>query len=91
MTITQTIEVPEDRLISFELPHSVPSGVMASININIPFTTKDTLVSAPQIPYKIDEIRQLVQKEMAEKGTTYIKVESGDGWIAHVKEQYAQS
>ncbi|MDR2965362.1 MAG: hypothetical protein LBU88_06270 [Treponema sp.] len=91
MTITQTVKVPENRWISFELSRTVPSGIMANININIPFTAKDAQVLAPQMPNKIDEIRQLIQKEMAEKNTTSIRVESGDGWGAHVMEQYAQS
>jgi hypothetical protein len=90
MTITQTIKVPEDRLISFELPRTVPCGVMANININIPIN-KDAQAPTPQTSDKIDEIRQLIQKEMAEKNTTSIKVEPGDGWEAHVREKYAQS
>jgi hypothetical protein len=38
----------------------------------------------------IEEVRRLLQKEMAEKGTSRVKVESGDGWEAHVMEHYAE-
>ena len=87
MTITKTVKIPEDYRIFLDLPRSVPSGVMAKINIDVPSVfTKST-----GVPNKIDEIRQLLQKEMAEKGTTAIKAGSGDGWEAHVMEQYAQS
>ena len=36
MTITQTVKIPADYRIFLELPRSVPSGIMANININIP-------------------------------------------------------
>jgi hypothetical protein len=38
----------------------------------------------------IEEVRRLLQKEMAEKGTSNITVASGDGWEAHVMEHYAE-
>ena len=38
----------------------------------------------------IKEIRQLLKKEMAQKGTTATAAFSGNGWEAHVKEQYAK-
>jgi hypothetical protein len=39
----------------------------------------------------IEDVRQLLQKEMAEKGTTAVKAASGDGWEAHVKEHHVDS
>lgn len=83
MTITQTIEVPADYRISLDLPRSVPSGVKANIKIEIPaVTVKDT--------GSIDKVRKLLQKEMAQKGTSQIKTESAAGWEANVMERYAQ-
>jgi hypothetical protein len=79
MTIEQTIEVPIDYRLYLELPHSIPSGVKANVKINIP--TID----------KIDEVRQLLQEEMAKNGTLAIPAASGDGWEAHVREHYAKS
>ena len=79
MTIEQTVTIPDDYRILIELPHSVPSGAKAKVRINIPVSDK------------IDEIRQLLQKEMAQKGTSTVMAESGDGWEAHVKERYAES
>jgi len=79
MTITQTVEIPEDRRIFLELPSSVPSGVRAKVEVNIP-------------AYEgIDEVRQLLQKEMSEKGTISLLATSGNGWEAHVRELYAES
>jgi hypothetical protein len=37
-------------------------------------------------PIVIEEVRQLLQKEMAEKGTLAVTAASGDGWEAHVME-----
>ena len=81
MNITQIVEVPFDRKIT--LPQEVPVG-KASIIIQFPVREE-----VAKTPARIDEIRQLLQKEMSEQGTASIKVENGDGWEAHVKEQYA--
>lgn len=83
MTITQTIKIPDDYRIFLELPRSIPSGTMAKINIDVPSSVPKT----SQAPDKIDKIRLLLQKEMAEKGTTAIKAVSGGGWETHVSEQ----
>jgi hypothetical protein len=79
MTIEQTITIPADYRIFLELPRSIPSGVKASVKINIPAFNK------------IDEVRQLLQKEMAQNGTAEVPVASGNGWEAHVRERYAES
>jgi len=79
MTIEQTVEVPVDYRIFLELPHSIPSGVKASIKINIPAFNK------------IDEVRLLLQEEMAKNGTAAVPAASGNGWEAHVQERYAES
>ena len=78
MTIEQTVTIPADYRIFIELPHSVPSGVKASIKINIPASDR------------IDEVRQLLRNEMAQNGTTDVPAVSGDGWEAHVRERYAK-
>ena len=76
MTIEQTVEIPVDYRIFLELPHSIPTGVKASIKINIPEFDK------------IDEVRHLLQEEMARNGTV---AASGNGWEVHVQERYAES
>jgi hypothetical protein len=78
MTIEQTVTIPADYRIYLELPHSIPSGVKVSVKINIPVFDK------------IDEVRQLMQKEMAQNGTVDVPTLSGDGWETHVREQYAE-
>ena len=40
MTLTQTVKIPDDYRIFLELPRSVPSGIMAKINIDIPVSAK---------------------------------------------------
>ena len=37
----------------------------------------------------IEDVRQLLQKEMAEKGTSTVTVSAGDGWESHIREHYA--
>jgi hypothetical protein len=78
MTVTQTVIIPENYRIFLELPRSVPSGIEVNVKIHIPAFDK------------IDEVRQLLRKEMAYNGTTAVPAESGGGWEAHVRERYAE-
>jgi len=78
MTIEQTVTIPADHRIFIDLPRSITSGVRASVKINIPASDK------------LDEVRQLLKKEMAQNGTTDVTAASGDGWEAHVRERYAE-
>jgi len=83
MIIEQIVTVPADYRISLELPHSVPIGIKARVEISIP--------SRSSLPFgEIEEIRLLLQREMAEKGTTMVAAASGDGWEAHAREHYAE-
>jgi len=92
MVIEQTIEIPADYRLLLELPRSVPTGVKAHVEINIPAEIpKGENDFVPPITAEIEDIRQLLQKEMAEKGTLTISAANGDGWEAHVKERYAES
>jgi AbrB family looped-hinge helix DNA binding protein len=36
----------------------------------------------------VEDVRKLLKKEMAAKGTEKIKVKSGDGWAEQAKEKY---
>ena len=95
MTITQTVEIPADYRISLELPRSVPVGVKARVEINIPAKITKSQPDTGEKPLaagsEIEHIRKLLRKEMAEKGTSVVTAESGDGWEAYVKEKYAES
>ena len=92
MTIEQIIDIPADYRISLELPRSIPAGVKARIEINIPApVANDQNNSTFRPSAKIEDIRQLLQKEMTKKGTSAIMAAAGDGWEAHVKEHYAES
>ena len=90
MTIEQTIEIPSNYQMILELPRSIPVGVKARVAISIPAeTVKDHIASA--LPStEIEDIRLLLQQEMAEKGTSAVMVATGDGWEAHVREHYAE-
>ena len=81
MTIEQTVTIPADRLIHIELPSSIPAGVRARVEVNI-------LGKSLPAPEGIDDVRQLLQKAMAENGTSNA---TGSGWEANVMERYAQS
>ena len=85
MTITQTVEIPADYRISLELPRSIPIGAKARIDISIP-----NKITKSQSGLEIEHIRQLLRKEISEKGTSSIKAESGDGWEAYIRERYAE-
>ena len=91
MTIEQTVSIPDDYRIFLELPHTVPSGVMAKVKINIPTVSTKDISASIQPLSEIEEIRQLLQNEMAEKGTSMVKTNSGDGWETFVRERYAES
>jgi hypothetical protein len=91
MTIEQTVEIPADYRVFLELPHSIPSGVKAKVKISIPAAVvKNHSASVFPPSAEIEDVRRLLQKEMAEKGTTAVKAASGDGWEAHVREHYAE-
>ena len=93
MTIEQTVTIPADYRLLLELPRSVPSGIKAQVKINIPVVSTEGKEEASftQPSLKIDEIRQLLQKEMVDKGTLTITAASGDGWEAYVRERHAES
>ena len=86
MTISQTVDIPADYRILLELPRSIPIGAKARVEISIP-----TRITKNQTDSEIKHIRQLLRKEMSEKGTSAKSTESGDGWEAYIKEKYAES
>jgi len=92
MIVEQIVEIPANRRITLEIPKTVPEGktiltftpVSASRNSGVsPGITGEAL--------KMADVRQLLNKEMIEKGTSGISTTSGDGWEAHVTERYAES
>ena len=92
MTIEQTVEIPADYRVFLELPHSIPSGVLAKVKISIPAeVVKNKSDSVFPLSSEIEDISRLLQKEMSEKGTSKVKTASGDGWKAHVMEHYAET
>jgi len=91
MVIEQTVTIPSNYRIFLELPRIVPSGIKAQVKLYIPVDStneRDDSIFCP--PFDIDEIRQLLQKEMADKGTLTVTTTSGDGWEAYVRERYAE-
>jgi len=91
MTIEQTVTIPANHRLFLELPRSIPSGVRAQVKIDIPAVAAiDTRNSSFQSSFEIEEVRQLLQKEMTLKGTSLVNAASGDGWEAYVRERYAE-
>jgi hypothetical protein len=91
MTIEQTVEIPADYRVFLELPHSIPSGIKAKVSISIPAAVVKSQSDSVSLPSAaIEDVNRLLQKEMAEKGTSNVKAASGEGWEAHVREHYAQ-
>lgn len=69
MAVEQIIDIPVNRRITLEIPQNIPIGktILSFTPVN----------NVPVI--KIEDIRQLLHKEMAEQGTLDIKADSGDG------------
>jgi len=91
MTVTQTVEIPADYRIFLELPHSVPTGVRARVEISVPTMETKGQNDSSSLSDEIENVRLLLRKEMTEKGTLTTDAASGDGWEAHVRERYAES
>lgn len=81
MTIEQIIDIPVNRRVTIEIPRTIPIGKTI-----LSFTPVNNI---PLV--KMEDVRQLLHKEMTEKGTLNIKTNSGDGWTSHVKESYGKS
>ena len=90
MTIEQTVTIPADYRILLELPRTVPNGVMARIKIDIPAVSTSDISDSVFQPPDIEEVRQLLQSEMANNKTSTVTAVSGDGWEAYVRERYAK-
>jgi hypothetical protein len=88
MTIEQTVEIPADRRITFEfyVPKEIPVG-LARIEMKVtPVSEK----RETPVDNSIEEVRQLLQKEMNEKGTSAVMAAAGEGWEAYAMERYAE-
>ena len=77
---------------------SIPTfGAKGSLNVSVAFGIVMQAWAAKlsctkkQDNSRIGHVRQLLRKEMTEKGTFEVIAESGDGWEAYVKERYAKS
>jgi tRNA splicing ligase len=96
MVIEQTVEVPANHRLTIDVPHEIPAGpaILAFRPTTVQRTDKVKQNHKTPIIDRlagIDEVRQLLQKEMAQKGTTAVSAVSGDGWEAHILERYAES
>jgi hypothetical protein len=81
MTITQTVDIPDSHRLTIDVPNEVPAGRTV-----LTFTPAAIRKLKPMV---IEDVRQLLHKEMAERGTSSITAAAGDGWEAHVREHYA--
>jgi hypothetical protein len=91
MIFEQTVEIPADYRVFLELPRSIPCGIKANVIISVPAALEKSQCDfVPPPSAEIEDVRQLLQKEMAEKGTVKATAASGCGWEAHVREHYAE-
>ena len=98
MITTQTIVVPANHQLTIDVPPEVPTGPVIltftpaeAEHKRIPvFGCANGQFQMAEDIYEIEDIRLLLQKEMAEKGTSALVAASGDGWEAHVRERYAE-
>jgi len=96
MVIQQIVDIPANRRIALEVPQAVPVGknILSFTPVTGGKLRSSTSavgsVSQPAETLQIDEIRRLLQNEMAEKGTSAVTAVNGDGWGAHVMEHYAE-
>ena len=99
MNTTQTVVVPANHRLTIDVPPEIPAGPVI-----LTFTPAETGQKKERVfgcakgqfrmtedSSEIEDVRLLLQKEMAEKGTSAVVAAAGDGWEAHVKERYAES
>jgi hypothetical protein len=60
MTIEQTVEIPANHRLHLELPRTVPTGVMATVEINIP-TVVDAFQNSPQPGTPVKSFRGILK------------------------------
>ena len=92
MMIERTVEVPASHRLTIKVPPEVPTGPVILTFRSATVQRIDKANQMPKTPFtdQLEEVRQLLKKEMAQNGTTDIPVASGDGWEAHVRERYAE-
>ena len=99
MSVTQTVEIPASRRITLDVPREVPVGTVVltftpaeteRIKERVFGCAKGQFHMAEDFDAPLEDVRRLLQKEMAEKGTSAVTAASGDGWEAHVMEHYAE-
>ena len=90
MTIEQIVEIPANRRIAIEVPRAVPIGktILSFTPVSVSRTNNISHHVITET-LQIEEVRQLLQKEMAEQGTLAVTAANGDGWEAHVMGHYA--
>ena len=93
MVIEQTVEVPVNHRLIIDVPLEIPAGpvILAFRPTTVQRTNKAKQIHKIPFTDRLEEVRQLIKKEMAQNGTTDMPVASGDGWEAYVWERYAES
>jgi len=93
MMIEQIVEVPVNHRMIIDVPLEIPAGsvILAFRPATDQRADKVKQMNRTSFTNRLEEVRQLLKKEMAQNGTLDIPVTSGDGWEAHVREQYAES
>ena len=83
MTNTQTVDIPASHRLVIDVPREVPTGPAI-------LAFRPTAAAKADKPTAVEDVRRLLQQEMAEQGTSAVYAASDDGWTAHVREHYAE-
>ena len=78
MTVEQIVEIPASRRIALEVPRTVPAGktILSFRPVSTQAANASPRTTAEAL--HIEDIRQLLQKEMAEKGTLAVTAANGN-------------
>ena len=93
MIIEQIVEVPVNHRLTIDVPREIPAGptILAFRPATVQKIDKAKHTHGTPITDQLEEVRQLLKKEMAQNGTADVPTASGDGWEAHLRERYAES
>ena len=90
MTITQTVVIPADRLITLEVPREVPTG-RASVEYKIiPFVKKEEkplVAKPPKLRLTKKELDEMLDKSPITRELTGILSDLGDITIEQIREE----
>ncbi|MDR2964567.1 MAG: hypothetical protein LBU88_02200 [Treponema sp.] len=90
MTITQTVEIPNDRWLNIKVPKEIPAGATAQVELKIiPFIKKDSMAKSPKLRLTRKELDEMLQnaKTPISDSLTGILAHLGDITIEQIRNE----